>query len=570
MRSVGMCIGWVVFMEVKPLSNELLDSVVRDVIDSGSVSFSVEDSPGALDKEEFCKPENLTVESVNSEMSVSVEANEFVESLIEKVVSNVETEKMEQKVSESCTEVNSTKICYLPGCSIECPSMVKHEENNENDHTASSDSSCKSNFRIASNTKATSFFVPLDRNLKSPAQKTRTKKSLLNNLFDQKEFEDLVDAFSSQLVNEALTFFNPLFRFYRANGTPIEIDIQPNSVSLITSLHANEILNENSSTDVYTAQSSRPVIEVSYVQDPQPLLERKFFDMKRWVCISRPQYKYSCGISSVVSCFNFLFSTLGNGDLAPVTQEHAMRILGFEPPFNQIRFGPFTGNATLKKWFNRLTTHFDVSGYFYTLYKPQGAKRTSISAEVALVQFKEGLVSTDTALIYHCFNHYMCPVGFEVTPAFPELAYGDVECCYVNSQYAPRSWFIFSDTSQTSSSMHSIKWEDIVTDLNCVSPFHFNARKPHLGVFKGSQKNAEKLSLDKESEEEASEYASKRKIPSVLGEKGKNLHCIMAMKRLKGKNPSKDKEITQEHESSTFFEPCNESLVVTSFHSSFE
>ena len=31
------------------------------------------------------------------------------------------------------------------------------------------------------------------------------------------------------------------------------------------------------------------------------------------MCMSRPQYKTSCGISSVVSCWNYLFSTLGNG-----------------------------------------------------------------------------------------------------------------------------------------------------------------------------------------------------------------------------------------------------------------
>ena len=30
-------------------------------------------------------------------------------------------------------------------------------------------------------------------------------------------------------------------------------------------------------------------------------------------CISRPQYKRSCGISSLVSCWNFLFTSLGAG-----------------------------------------------------------------------------------------------------------------------------------------------------------------------------------------------------------------------------------------------------------------
>ena len=34
----------------------------------------------------------------------------------------------------------------------------------------------------------------------------------------------------------------------------------------------------------------------------------------------------------------------------PLTQEEALTILGFKPPFGQIRFGPFTGNATLMRW----------------------------------------------------------------------------------------------------------------------------------------------------------------------------------------------------------------------------
>ena len=34
-------------------------------------------------------------------------------------------------------------------------------------------------------------------------------------------------------------------------------------------------------------------------------------------CISRPQYKTSCGISSLISCWNFLYSTLGAGRYAP-------------------------------------------------------------------------------------------------------------------------------------------------------------------------------------------------------------------------------------------------------------
>lgn len=34
----------------------------------------------------------------------------------------------------------------------------------------------------------------------------------------------------------------------------------------------------------------------------------------------------------------------------PLTQEEALSILGFQPPYGEIRFGPFTGNATLMRY----------------------------------------------------------------------------------------------------------------------------------------------------------------------------------------------------------------------------
>ena len=36
--------------------------------------------------------------------------------------------------------------------------------------------------------------------------------------------------------------------------------------------------------------------------------------------------------------------------LHPITQEEAMTTLAFKPPFGEIRFGPFTGNATLMRY----------------------------------------------------------------------------------------------------------------------------------------------------------------------------------------------------------------------------
>ncbi len=36
--------------------------------------------------------------------------------------------------------------------------------------------------------------------------------------------------------------------------------------------------------------------------------------------------------------------------LPPISQEEALTLLGFEPPFGEIRFGPFTGNMTCMRW----------------------------------------------------------------------------------------------------------------------------------------------------------------------------------------------------------------------------
>ncbi|XP_015753399.1 PREDICTED: uncharacterized protein LOC107333151 [Acropora digitifera] len=87
----------------------------------------------------------------------------------------------------------------------------------------------------------------------------------------------------------------------------------------------------------------------SDIATQETMAARKVLDLRRWYCISRPQYRKSCGISSLVSCWNFLFSTLGGGSEKPLIQEEALTILGFKPPFGEIRFGPFTGNATLMR-----------------------------------------------------------------------------------------------------------------------------------------------------------------------------------------------------------------------------
>ncbi|XP_072049330.1 basic immunoglobulin-like variable motif-containing protein [Amphiura filiformis] len=230
----------------------------------------------------------------------------------------------------------------------------------------------------------------------------------------------------------------------------------------------------------------------------EQLTQRKMLDQRRWLCISRPQYSKSCGLSSLIGCWNYLFSTLGGGNHQPITQEQALTVLGFKPPFAEIRFGPFTGNATLMRWFEQLNNHYGVRGKTYFLYKPHGSNRTlGRSSDEALQLLKKGLQDETKTFIYHCWNHYFCPIGYEDVPLKAADAYrGDL------TQDEVESWILVGESSRKHPGMHCFKWSDISTDLNCQMPQCLNIRKLNLGV-------------------------QTRKTKKVGG----NLHCIMVFQR---------------------------------------
>lgn len=92
------------------------------------------------------------------------------------------------------------------------------------------------------------------------------------------------------------------------------------------------------------------------------MMERKFMDMRRWLSMARPQHPKSCGISSLVSCWNYLYSWLGVGQQRPISTEEALEVLGFKPPYTNVDFGSFTGNETLIQWFALLNKFFKVKG----------------------------------------------------------------------------------------------------------------------------------------------------------------------------------------------------------------
>ncbi|XP_077573077.1 basic immunoglobulin-like variable motif-containing protein isoform X1 [Stigmatopora nigra] len=236
---------------------------------------------------------------------------------------------------------------------------------------------------------------------------------------------------------------------------------------------------------------------------PQPSLEdvkqRKVLDLRRWYCISRPQYKTSCGISSLVSCWNFLYSTLGAGNLPAISQEEALHILGYQPPFDDIKFGPFTGNATLMRWFRQINDHFRVRGCSYILYKPHGKHKTAgETAEGALAKLTLGLQDESMAYVYHCQNHYCCPLGFEATPLKAVKAYrGPLPSNEMDH------WILIGEPSRKHAAIHCKKWMDIVTDLNTQNPEYLDIRHTEKGIQRRTTKKV-----------------------------GGNLHCIMAFQRV--------------------------------------
>ncbi|KAI3369052.1 hypothetical protein L3Q82_026020, partial [Scortum barcoo] len=263
-----------------------------------------------------------------------------------------------------------------------------------------------------------------------------------------------------------------------------------------------EVCNVKKSSTKKMKSSDRPSRNLQDVPSHASLEEikqRKVLDLRRWYCISRPQYKTSCGISSLVSCWNFLYSTLGAGSLPPISQEEALHILGFQPPFEEIKFGPFTGNATLMRWFRQINDNFRVRGCSYILYKPHGKHKTAgETAEGALMKLTQGLKDESMAYIYHCQNHYFCPVGFEATPLKAAKAYrGPLPTNEM--EY----WVLIGEPSRKHPAIHCKKWMDIVTDLNTQNPEYLDIRHTERGL-------------------------QRRKTKKVGG----NLHCIMAFQRV--------------------------------------
>lgn len=102
-------------------------------------------------------------------------------------------------------------------------------------------------------------------------------------------------------------------------------------------------------------------------------------------------------------------------------------------------------------------------------YKKYGRTPVRVSDDEALENLVEGLKTPKKAYIYHCQNHYMCPIGFEKVPLAAKKG------TFLTS-------IIIGEISPLYPCLQVAKWSDIASDMNCRFPDFFDIRNADLGV----------------------------------------------------------------------------------------
>lgn len=129
------------------------------------------------------------------------------------------------------------------------------------------------------------------------------------------------------------------------------------------------------------------------------------------------------------------------------------------------------------EWFEIICKKFGVKGSASVVYKRNGEFATNNITDLdALNIIKNGLRSENRAYIYHCQNHYMCPIGFEITPKY--------ECAPLQftANDPNENWIIIGDISKMYPVFTTARWSDIATDINLTLPEFFNIRQAQAGV----------------------------------------------------------------------------------------
>ena len=84
---------------------------------------------------------------------------------------------------------------------------------------------------------------------------------------------------------------------------------------------------------------------------------------------------------------------------------------------NSVEFGCFTGNDTLLRWYRLLCRIYGGVGRSYIFYKINSERSLHKNEQTARKALVEGMNKENLCFIYHAYDHYFCPVGYEFVPA---------------------------------------------------------------------------------------------------------------------------------------------------------
>lgn len=210
---------------------------------------------------------------------------------------------------------------------------------------------------------------------------------------------------------------------------------------------------------------------------------RKYLDLKRWECICRPQYSSSCGVTTVVACWNYLFSVQGNGHLPRLTVPEALKMLGYQQEIKKIPFFDIAINHNIMKWFRRLCELHKVKGEARIYWKNTMTDTKSVDM---LGSYMKDIRNENKSFIYHCYKHYLTPIGYEVTSKNAADAYSGTKGV---SQEENDYWMVIGESSKGYPGLHVVRWEDVEKDIMCDGKTVYNIRQ----LYKGMQKNKDKV-----------------------------------------------------------------------------
>jgi hypothetical protein len=142
-----------------------------------------------------------------------------------------------------------------------------------------------------------------------------------------------------------------------------------------------------------------------------------------------------------------------------------------------------------------------------------------LNGETAKEKLLEQLRSKQCTFIYHCYNHYCCPIGYEQEPIDREKIFNQNSGKTSNSDFI--DWILIAHTSRKYPSIHCVKWSDIETDLNSKSPQFLNIRHLDRGVQSRISSAESTTNLNHHSDN------------SGRSSSDKNLHCIIKFESFK-------------------------------------